>query len=83
MSRYILAAALLATSAASLAAIDPNIRAVQPDHINDYWVMTNTSFYAALYGGERQSLKQRLGVIPPRTSEEGYAPTITGQATLQ
>ncbi|HEY9380153.1 MAG TPA: hypothetical protein VIQ01_02800, partial [Burkholderiales bacterium] len=46
-------------------------------------VMTNTSFYAALYGGERQSLKQRLGVIPPRTSEEGYAPTITGQATLQ
>ena len=45
--------------------------------------MTNTSFYAALYGGERQSLKQRLGVIPPRTPDEGYAPTITGQATLQ
>ncbi len=46
-------------------------------------VMTNTSFYAALYGGERQSLKQRLGVIPSRTPDEGYAPTITGQATLQ
>lgn len=46
-------------------------------------VMANTSFYAALYGGERQSLKQRLGIIPPRTAGEGYAPTITGQATLQ
>lgn len=46
-------------------------------------VMTNTSFYAALYGGEQQSLKNRLGTIPPRTQGEGYAPTITGQATLQ
>ncbi|HET7591958.1 MAG TPA: energy transducer TonB, partial [Rhodanobacteraceae bacterium] len=43
MSRSILAAALLATSACSFAAVGPNIPAVQPDHLNDYWVMTNTS----------------------------------------
>ena len=46
-------------------------------------VMTNASFYAALYGGKAAGLKQRLGIIPPRTSEEGYTPTITGQAGLQ
>jgi hypothetical protein len=43
MSRSILAVALFTISAISFAAVDPNIRAVQPDHINDYWVMTNTS----------------------------------------
>ena len=43
MSRSILAAALLFTSAASFSAVGPNILAVQPDHISDYWVMTNTS----------------------------------------
>lgn len=42
MSRSILAA-LLFTSAASFSAVGPNILAVQPDHISDYWVMTNTS----------------------------------------
>lgn len=47
-------------------------------------VMTNTSFYAALYAGEATpTLKQRLGTIPPRVVDEGYAPTITGQATIQ
>lgn len=25
------------------AAVGPNIRVVQPNHVNDYWVMTNTS----------------------------------------
>jgi soluble lytic murein transglycosylase len=46
-------------------------------------VMSNTMYYAALYGGEPRSLKARLGVIPPRNGGEGYAPTITGQATVQ
>ncbi|MGH8124725.1 MAG: energy transducer TonB [Rhodanobacteraceae bacterium] len=43
MSRSILAAALLATCATSFAAVGPNVKAVQPDHLTDYWVMTNTS----------------------------------------
>lgn len=40
-----IAAALVAlsVSAASAAAINPNIRAVQPADLNNYWVMTNTS----------------------------------------
>jgi hypothetical protein len=42
MSRSILAAALLAASPA-LAAVGPNIRAVQPANLSSYWVMTNTS----------------------------------------
>jgi hypothetical protein len=29
--------------ATASAAVNPNIRAVQPDHLTDYWVMTNTS----------------------------------------
>ncbi len=38
-----LAIALLATSAAGFAAVGPNVRAVQPDQRDNYWVMTNTS----------------------------------------
>jgi len=45
-------------------------------------VMSNTIYYAALYGGDARSLKSRLGTIPPRHTGEGYAPTITGQATV-
>lgn len=41
-------------------------------------VMSNTVYYAALYGGEAKSLKSRLGVIPPRQVGESYEPTITG-----
>lgn len=36
-----LALTLFATAA--IAAVDPNIRSVQPEHIADYWVYTNTS----------------------------------------
>ena len=46
-------------------------------------VMSNTVYYAAIYGGEARSLKARMGMIPPRRSGEGYAPTITGQATVE
>ncbi|TAM92055.1 MAG: energy transducer TonB [Rhodanobacteraceae bacterium] len=27
----------------AFAAVGPNIKAIQPDHLGDYWVMTNTS----------------------------------------
>jgi len=46
-------------------------------------VMSNTMYYAAIYGGGGRPLKSRLGTIPPRHTGEGYAPTITGQAVLQ
>jgi len=46
-------------------------------------VMSNTMYYAALYGGEPAKLKSRLGVVPPRRAGEGYEPTITGQATVE
>ena len=46
-------------------------------------VMTNTVYYAALHGGEARSLRDRLGVIPPRQGGESYAPTITGEAAVQ
>jgi soluble lytic murein transglycosylase len=46
-------------------------------------VMSNTMYYAALYGGDQRPLKARLGVIPPRQTGEGYAATITGQPTVQ
>jgi soluble lytic murein transglycosylase len=46
-------------------------------------VMSNTIYYAALYGGEARSLRARLGVIPPRRTGEGYAGTITGQTTVE
>lgn len=42
-SRSILAATLLAIIATSSAAVGPNVRAVQPDQLTNYWVMTNTS----------------------------------------
>jgi len=45
-------------------------------------VMSNTMYYAAIYGGDTRPLKSRLGTIPPRHTGEGYAPTITGQATV-
>ncbi len=46
-------------------------------------VMSNTMYYAALYGGEIRPLKTRLGTIPPKRGGEGYAATITGSATVQ
>jgi soluble lytic murein transglycosylase len=46
-------------------------------------VLSNTIYYAALYGGDAKPLKARLGTIPPRKGGEGYAATITGQATVQ
>jgi len=46
-------------------------------------VMSNTIYYAALYGGDTRPLKVRLGMIPPRRGGEGYAATITGQATVE
>jgi soluble lytic murein transglycosylase len=46
-------------------------------------VMSNTVYYAALYGGDPRSLKARLGVVPSRRSGEGYEATITGFATVE
>jgi soluble lytic murein transglycosylase len=46
-------------------------------------VMSNTVYYAALYGGEARSLKARLGVVPSRHAGEGYEATITGYATVE
>jgi soluble lytic murein transglycosylase len=46
-------------------------------------VMSNTVYYAALYGGDARSLKARLGVVPSRRSGEGYEATITGYATVE
>ncbi len=46
-------------------------------------VMSNTVYYAALYGGDARSLKARLGVVPSRRSGEGYEPTITGYAAVE
>src|SRR5690348_4137019 len=34
---------VLAACMSAHAAVGPNIQAVQPDRLNDYWVMTNTS----------------------------------------
>ncbi len=39
----LLIATLIGHSVATLAAVNPNIQAVQPDHLTNYWVMTNTS----------------------------------------
>jgi soluble lytic murein transglycosylase len=46
-------------------------------------VMSNTIYYATLYGGDGRSLKTRLGVVPPRRSGESYEATITGYATVE
>ena len=44
-------------------------------------VMSNTVYYAAIYGGAVESLKQRLGVIPPR--EAGDETDGSGAPTLK
>jgi soluble lytic murein transglycosylase len=46
-------------------------------------VLSNTVYYAALYGGDAKPLKARLGTVPSRRGGEGYAATITGQATVE
>ncbi|HKO86936.1 MAG TPA: transglycosylase SLT domain-containing protein [Burkholderiales bacterium] len=46
-------------------------------------VMTNSLYYAALNGGEARSLRERLGIIPPKETGESYAPSISGEATVQ
>ncbi len=46
-------------------------------------VLSNTMYYAALYGGDAKPLKARLGTISSRKGGEDYAATITGQATVE
>ncbi|HSD55196.1 MAG TPA: transglycosylase SLT domain-containing protein [Burkholderiales bacterium] len=46
-------------------------------------VLSNTVYYAALYGGDAKPLKERLGIIPSRRNGEGYAATITGEAAVE
>jgi len=46
-------------------------------------VLSNTMYYAALYGGDPKPLKARLGTVAARKGGEGYAATITGQATVE
>jgi soluble lytic murein transglycosylase len=46
-------------------------------------VLSNTVYYAALYGGDPKPLKVRLGTVPSRRGGEGYAATVTGQATVE
>jgi hypothetical protein len=43
MTRIITALAALLVSTASVAAINPNVRAIQPAQRDNYWMMTNTS----------------------------------------
>src|SRR5690348_4759386 len=43
MARAIAFAGAMIACATAFAAIGPNVLAVQPDHLNDYWLMTNTS----------------------------------------
>ncbi|WIG56311.1 MAG: hypothetical protein OJF61_002099 [Rhodanobacteraceae bacterium] len=42
-SSTIAALGVLSICMSAHAAVGPNVQAVQPDHLNDYWVMTNTS----------------------------------------
>ena len=44
-------------------------------------VMSNTVYYAAIYGGRVESLKQRLGIIPARDPDDKTA--AGGQPTLK
>lgn len=43
IANIIVAAVFAFAVTSATAAVDSNIRAVQPDHLNDYWTMTNTS----------------------------------------
>jgi hypothetical protein len=43
MNKTLLVSGVLLVSAVSMAAIDPNIRVVQPAQRDNYWEMTNTS----------------------------------------
>ncbi|HKZ10600.1 MAG TPA: energy transducer TonB [Rhodanobacteraceae bacterium] len=43
MNKTLLVSGVLLVSAVSVAAINPNIRVVQPAQRDNYWVMTNTS----------------------------------------
>lgn len=43
MNKILAAFTALIVSAPCVAAVGPNVQAVQPDHLNDYWIMTNTS----------------------------------------
>lgn len=45
--RWLLALLGAMSTATALAAIPPNIRAVQPDHLDDYWVLANYSTLTA------------------------------------
>ncbi|HET7592514.1 MAG TPA: energy transducer TonB [Rhodanobacteraceae bacterium] len=82
MSRYILAAALLAASTASLAAVGPNIRAVPPDHINDYWVMTNTSLDVDVPNSGVNLDKPTCSAVTYMIGSDGVTRDIVVQKTI-
>ena len=42
-------------------------------------VMSNTVYYAAIYGGETRSLKARMGMIPPPGPARATRPRSPGR----
>ncbi|MGH8214799.1 MAG: energy transducer TonB [Rhodanobacteraceae bacterium] len=82
MSRSILAAALLATSATCFAAVGPNIRVVQPDHINDYWVMTNTSLNVDVPNSGVNLEKATCSAVTYMIGSDGVTRDIVVQKTI-
>lgn len=82
MRRTILAIAILTASATSSAAVGPNVHAVQPDHINDYWVMTNTSLNVDVPNSGVNLSKPTCSAVTYMIGSDGVTRDIVVQKTI-
>lgn len=74
--------ALMLLSITAAAAVGPNIRAVQPDKLTDYWVMTNTSLDVDVPNSGVNLSKPTCSAVTYMIGSDGVTRDIVVRKTL-
>jgi alpha-acetolactate decarboxylase len=74
--------ALMFVATTASAAVGPNIRAVQPDHLTDYWVMTNTSLNVDVPNSGVNLSKATCSAVTYMIGSDGVTRNIVVRKTI-
>jgi hypothetical protein len=82
MNKLLAAFAALLVSAVSSAAINPNIRVVQPADLTNYWVMTNTSLNVDVPNSGVNLSKPTCAAVTYMIGSDGVTRNIVVRKTI-
>jgi hypothetical protein len=74
--------ALALATVSAVAQVSPNIQAVQPDRLNDYWVMTNTSLHVDVPNSGVNLEKPTCSAITYMIGSDGVTRDIVVRKTI-